>query len=229
MTRREMLLMGCAMGMATFDERQAKDAVDHLVLGVADLDQGIARVARMTGVKAVFGGVHPGAGTRNALLSLGRKQYLEIIAPDPAQRGGTSRFGDLTNLTDPQLLTWAVVSKDINAIARKAGDAGFKVLGPFDGSRARPDKKVLRWKTMSVENEIGSLIPFFIEWGEGVVHPSEDSPQGCQLFSLTMEYNNPKKVTDMLGKLGIDVNVKQSSEARLIAVLSTPKGKVELS
>ena len=243
MTRRDMLWMSSAAGISTllsknnagnsiitFEGRmRATDAVDHLVLGVADLDQGILWVEKMTGVNAVFGGVHPGAGTRNALLSLGGKQYLEIIAPDPEQRGATIRFGDLAKLPAPRLLTWAAATKDIGTVAQKARDAGVEVDGPRDGSRARPNGKVLRWKTMSIKTDIGGLIPFFIEWGAGVVHPAEDSPKGCQLSALTMEHPESAKVRDMLSKIGIDADVRQAAEARLKVVLKTPKGKVELS
>ncbi len=113
----------------------AVSAVDHLLLGVSDLDSGIAWVEKATGVKAVVGGTHPGMGTRNALVSLGGKRYLEIIAPDPAQTAFNFRI-DVRKLPEPRLVNWAAATGDIDALARKAAGTGSRTFGPKAGSRA---------------------------------------------------------------------------------------------
>ena len=109
LTRRELLRLGggagvsCLLGSTMEGAEQlvaVHSAVDHLLLGVSDLDRGVAEIERMTGVKAVIGGSHPGVGTRNALISLGGKQYLEIIAPDPTQTAYNFHI-DVRTLSEP--------------------------------------------------------------------------------------------------------------------------------
>jgi hypothetical protein len=204
-------------------------AIDHLLLGIGDLDRGIAWVEKATRVKAAIGGSHPGIGTRNALLSLGGRRYLEIIAPDPAQSDFKFRI-DVRKLSEPRLITWAAGTADIDAIAKRARGAGYEIFGPQEGSRTRPDGKVLKWKTLGVMNDLGMTgvepIPFFIQWAADSVHPSQDSPKGCELLALEIEHPKPASVIAILTKLGIDGKVKAGENARLSATLRTPKGRV---
>ena len=210
----------------------AKTIVDHLLLGAADLNQGIALVNERTGLSPVIGGSHPGVGTRNALLSLGNLQYLEIIAPDPAQHVFAYQ-PDLRELREPRLITWAAATRDIDATAQKARAAGLDVIGPRDGSRKKPDGQVLHWKTLGIVNPLTvsgvAVIPFFIQWGEGVQHPSQDAVTGCRLESLEFVHPEPAQVTQILRKLEIEAKVKPGREARLEATLRTPRGEWVLS
>ena len=206
--------------------------VDHLLLGISDLDSGLEWVEKMTGVKAAIGGVHPGRGTRNALLALGGKTYLEIIAPDPKQ--SEYKFDiDIRKMTEPRLITWAAKSDDIDALAKRAKEHSFEILGPRDGSRARPDGKILKWKTLAVNNQFGNQsmepFPFFIQWSADSMHPSQDSPKGCELQSFEIEHPNAGELQNAFGKFGIEVKVRDAKRIRLVATIKTSKGSVELS
>jgi hypothetical protein len=239
-TRREALWLGLAAGASSlFGVRMhgvqnlvpAVKAVDHLLLGISDLDRGIAWVEKVTGVKATIGGSHPGVGTRNALLSLGGRQYLEIIAPDPAQASFNSR-NDVRKLAEPRLIAWAAAASDVEALAKKATADGRKIFGPRDGSRARPDGKVLRWKTLAIIHDFGveiDPVPFFIEWAPDSLHPSQDSAPGCTLRSFAIESPEASRLGDTLEGLGIAANVTPASSLRLTAVLDTPQGTVTLT
>lgn len=210
----------------------AVSAVDHLLLGVSDLDRGIAWLEKRTGVKAAVGGSHPRMGTRNALAALGGRRYLEIIAPDPAQTAFNFRI-DVRKLSEPRLITWASGTNDIEAMAKRVRGSGVESFGPQAGSRARPDGKVLKWKTLGVKSGLAAgvvdPIPFFIEWAADSIHPSQDSPAGCELLAFEVEHPNPPEVRNVFEKIGIEANVKPGDQARLAATLRSPKGIVELS
>ena len=145
-------------------------------------------------------------------LSLGPERYLEIIAPDPQQSAARSpRLSQLVNLRQPLLVGWAVHTKDIEAIARRLRDAKIPADGPNAGSRVRPDGKILRWRTLVLEDDVKGLLPFFIEWGAGSVHPSVDAPAGCKLTSFEVESQDDTRLREMFQKMGIEVTVRRGA------------------
>ena len=158
-------LCGAAIG-EEMKLREAKDAVDHLVLGVSDLQKGIEWFEMKTGVRPVFGGKHPNRGTQNALISFGNRQYLELLAPDP-QQAGHERAADLLKLTEPRLVLWASATSEIDSVARQAKAANLLMMGPIDGSRARPDGKLLKWRSLNVAREADKEVIYFnmSQWG----------------------------------------------------------------
>jgi len=128
---------------------QVPAMLDHILLGCNDLQRGIDFVEQHTGVRAAFGGVHPGRGTQNALLSLGVRRYLEIIAPDPQQTASSSELpAKLKKLSEPRLVGWAAHPGDLQVLAADLGKAGIAAAGPTPGSRKRPEGSTLQWKTV---------------------------------------------------------------------------------
>ena len=201
--------------------------MDHLVFGVPDLAQGIDLVERKTGVRAQFGGKHPGRGTHNALLSFGNRQYLEIIAVDPEQPSTTEvMFAGLRELKEPRFIGWADAVPDIGEVARRAKAAGIATVGPLEGSRRQADGSMLEWKTLRLASEL-ELAPFFIAWGK-TTHPSETTPKGCRLLSFAIEHPKAEELRKLLAALGTEADVRAGAEPRLIARLATPKGEIEL-
>lgn len=226
------LLGGNAMGKA-MKLRDAKDAVDHLVLGVSDLQTGIEWVEKLTGVRAMVGGKHPNRGTQNALLSFGNRQYLEIMAPDPDQ-AGHPRAADLLKLTTPRLVLWASATSEIDALAQQAKAGKQSVMGPMDGARQRPDGKLLKWRTLNVVRDADkdmvyfNIVPFFIQWDKDSLHPSVDAPGGCKLLSLEFEHPEAEKIAEMMKSLGIEAKISKANSPAIKASLKTPKGNVVL-
>ncbi len=198
--------------------------LDHILLGSSDLDAGIEFVKQHTGITAAFGGVHPGRGTRNALLSLGGRHYLEIIAPDPAQTGAPDHYG-LKKLTAPRLVGWAAHPGDLNAFAVRLRSAHLTFDGPTPGSRRRPDGRLLQWKTLNLQDTRAGLLPFFIEWSAETVHPSVDAPAGCKILRFELSTPESAELQRISTLLDLDVHITQAEKPQLLAQVAGPDGR----
>ena len=204
--------------------------LDHILLGCNDLERGIAFVEQRTGVRALFGGVHPGRGTQNALLSLGTRRYLEIIAPDPQQTGSSSELAPrLKKLTETRLVGWAAHPGDVQVLAADLARAGVAAEGPTPGSRKRPDGSVLHWKTLNMKDDANGLLPFFIEWSADSPHPSADAPSGCQLLRFELLTPDPVALGKRTAQLNLKAPLVKAASSQLHAVISGPKGKLDIT
>jgi hypothetical protein len=202
-------------------------SLDHVILGCNDLDTGVEYVYQRTGVRAAPGGVHPGAGTKNALLSLGKLRYLEIIAPDPLQSASTDPR-DVADLTGPALVGWAIHRSGVDGFASVLNSAGVESVGPKPGSRARPDGTTLTWKSLTLKDDSQGVWPFFIEWGAGSLHPSVDAPTGCKITDLWIGAPAPDELKAFATKLQLDVQVRRAKKLQLAATIVGPKGTLPL-
>ncbi len=219
--------------LLTWAASEVPSLLDHVLLGCNDLDGGIDFVEQRTGVRAAFGGVHPGRGTRNALLSLGERRYLEIIAPDPKQDRvepfAQEQVAHLKQLTSPHLIGWAAHPGDLERFAARLREANIPFDGPRAGSRQRPDGKLLQWTTLNLKNDRDSLLPFFIEWSADSLHPSEDAPKGCRLTHFAGLTPNIDEFTKIANLLQLDLSFSRSDQSALKATIVGPKGELQVT
>jgi hypothetical protein len=200
--------------------------IDHVILGIDDLQKGIAELERATGVRAELGGAHPGRGTRNALISLGGNHYLEILAPNPEDPGVAKAREELAGLTSLKPIGWAARSEDLAALQQRLRGQGVETSEIQPGARDRPDGSRLAWKTLGIDSTLG-LLPFFIAWDRETKHPSTTSPGGCRLTGFFLEDPAPDALRKTLRGAGLDIEVRKGREQRIRLALSCPSGDVE--
>lgn len=232
-SRRTFLAFTAGAALApslSWSAEQVPSLLDHILLGCSDLDRGIAFVEEHTGVHAAFGGVHPGRGTQNALLSLGTRRYFEIIAPDPKQ-SRVEQYSVITKLKEPRLIGWAAHRDDLDQLATRLRRKGVEFEGPEPGSRQRPDGKVLHWKALRLKDDHGGLLPFFIEWSKDSVHPSEDAPKGCTLQRFEITAPTAEDLLDAASRVELDLSTLSSTadQPSLRATIAGSKGEFAIS
>ena len=224
-----MILTAILASAATFSS-QAQGAgsrdvdLDHIIIAVPSLKEGIRELAARTGVTAVVGGQHPGRGTENALASLGSGHYLELLAPTAAADSATG--GPKRGL---RLVGWAVHTRALPDVIGRLKAAGFQVSDMTPGSRRKPDGAMLSWRTAGLEGDELPLAPFVIEWGAGVAHPSTTSPAGCRLVRMTLETADSTRLSRFFAAIGHDVTVRSGRAERMQVELACPKGSVTLT
>ena len=134
--------------------------IDHVMICVPDLARGVDAYRRL-GFDVHDGGVHPGAGTENAIAFF-EEDYLELLGIREAERHLASaalvdflaRGGGLRYL--------ALQSDDLAADVAAMRGRGVDIGDPVEGARRTPAGQELRWRSA----RLGAAHPlpiFFIQ------------------------------------------------------------------
>ena len=205
--------------------------LDHLLIGAATLEAGVAWLEARTGVRAAPGGSHPGLGTWNALASLGPAQYIEIIAPDPGQPGvETVYVPGLRGFPEPRIATWAARGANLASAFGASLPPDLLCDPPRRGERVRTDGTRLRWTlafpTHRRHGTFGGALPFLIEWDSLETHPGRSTPAGLTLRAMTIRHPESEALRGALASLEIEAVVEPAVSASVRVELETPRGVV---
>ena len=124
--------------------------IDHIMIGVPDLAQGIEQYRRL-GFDIHAGGVHVGKGTHNA-IAFNDEDYIELIAIRDQAEYDAGRIGRPDgSLTDfvaagGGIRYIVVQSDDLAADVAAMRARGVEVGDAFESGRRTPDGQALRWK-----------------------------------------------------------------------------------
>jgi len=168
--------------------------LDHIAIGHPNLALAKEEFADLTGCMPSDGGPHVGAGTHNALASLGNSVYIELISPDPNQADmpissdGASLGERLASITGSQLLAYAIRTRDLVGLSNSL--SGFNAADPFDVTRQQPDGVRLHWQLMNLVNHgLGGMAPFFIDWLD-CPHPTTTNALAGEFVSLEVSHTH---------------------------------------
>ena len=206
------------------------NAIDHLVFATNDLQQGIDTIETLLGVPTTPGGSHPGMGTRNALLALGPKCYLEIIGPDPEQKDfqGTRFFG-IDSIVQGKLVHWCVRRQGLTTFVQQVKSQDVKISEAMPMSRITAQGDCLDWElAFPMPFSAEGALPFFIDWGTST-HPASQGSQELELRNFEIRHPDAREINASLKALSIEECAVEDRQFSLCALIKCPRGEVELS
>jgi len=211
------------------------ECLDHIVWICHDLERGVDEIAQRTGVQPVYGGVHAGGQTHNALVGLGGQRYLEILAP---VRGPAASDDEWTRLahaaTTPRVLTYSLRSpRPLAELASVGTGKGWRNSTVASNGRTTPDGVQLRWQWFAPGVDPFSFaFPFFIDWLDST-HPSEmiraaHPGRDLRLASFAVGHPDGAHLGRLLTELGTPVDTYAAPGGEFRVRLETLKGAVTL-
>jgi hypothetical protein len=137
--------------------------VDHIVIGVRDLEAAAALMWERCGLEAQPGGAHTGAGTANLLVPLGNDQFLELLTvTDTASRHPIVRWLSRLLTAGDRLIALAVEADDLDATAARLEEP------VIEQDRVAADGRRVAFRLTGTRGLLGpEILPFFVETTAG--------------------------------------------------------------
>ncbi len=136
-------------------------AIDHIIIGVHDLEKAATQFSQKLGLAVSGGGTHPTGGTANRIIVIG-DTYLELMSvykPEEAQQSLRDRLA-----VHEGYLNFVLASDEIEAEAKAMNDRGIHVLGPTPGSLRSADGRTRSWSRLDIERpDLTQRYPFIIQ------------------------------------------------------------------
>jgi hypothetical protein len=135
--------------------------IDHIIIGVRDLEDAALRFETSYGLRSLPGGRHPG-GTANRIVPLAPPEYIELLAV--AEAGSEADLWLSPLLTEgDRIVGWALQVADIESVGLRLGRA------PSPGSITHDDGTTGHWRFVG---GMSPNRPFFIAYDGDMAHRS---------------------------------------------------------
>lgn len=177
-------------------------ALDHVIIGVRDLDEATRIFHDNLGLVPSGGGVHTSGGTANRIIVIG-DTYLELIAVRTPKDAQASMVERLTK--GEGFLNFVLSSNAIQAESAAMRERGISIVGPKSGALNAGDGRSRAWQRTDVEHpDLAQHYPFLIQ------HDSTGEERRSRLAGWTTPPTHPLGVTKIVS---VSVAVENLSEA----------------
>jgi Glyoxalase-like domain len=209
------------------------ECLDHIIWACDDLERGSRRFEALTGVTPQYGGTHASGLTHNALVSLGPRCYLEVLAPTgpPSPRDdGWTRLAHTAG-AEPRILTYCLrSSRTLTEVAQIAEGLGAPKAQVLNNGRVTPNGVSLKWQWVAPAFErFGLAFPFFIDWLDSP-HPAAVARTSgdIALEHFAVGHPHADELQRSLSQLGAPIETFTAAAGEFRVQLDTPRGTISL-
>ncbi|MET0931079.1 MAG: VOC family protein [Aeromicrobium sp.] len=210
--------------------------LDHVsfAVGADGLAGTTAELGRLLNAKFIDGGVHPRFGTRNMILPLKNRQYLEVVEVLDHPASDKAAFGKAVRERSDAgggWLAWCVSVDDMSEVERRIGRHAVP------GNRHRPDGFNLQWRQIGTSSmRADPQLPYVTSWDiDPAEHPSQMVDSDIELVAIDIA-GSPQRLSDWLGEPAVDaleqIDVNWTAPHGLPGIMAvtfrTPEGDVRV-